>query len=101
MWSKSLSSLLIGSAVVGFTNGFSVQTSAPNRLDSTSLNASSSSRRAFMESAMATMVIGTAGMAAPAFADDLGDLSMPTADEEKAAAVSIFPHFLFVFLWLL
>ena len=88
MWSKSLSSLLIGSAVVGFTNGFPVQTSVPTRLDTTRLNALSSSRRAFMESAMATMVIGTAGMAAPAFADDLGDLSMPTADEEKAAAVS-------------
>ena len=70
-------------AVAGVANGFTTNLHN-DRLDITSLNAVSSSRRAFMENAMAAATVMAIGGAMPAFADDVGDLSMPTADEQAA-----------------
>ena len=77
--------LLVVCAFAGVANGFT-NTLHNHRSDiTTSLNAEvESSRRAFMENAMAAATVMAIGGAMPAFADDVGDLSMPTADEQAA-----------------
>ena len=76
-------------AVAGVANGFTtttLQNHHRSEITTTSLNAEvESSRRAFMANAMTAATVMTIGvLPKPAFADDLGDLSMPSADEQAA-----------------
>ena len=89
MWARTAFLFL---CVVLAANGF-VPNSSMKCTSSTQVQAS---RRAFVESSAAAVFgAAMAGIASPAGADDVGDLSMPTEEEEKAAKVRWSPMFAF------